>query len=297
LEINRCEVVDIDAPTRTLRGTTWFNIYSPKTAEYDLSLGPSPLGGGNSQNPLPRGEGRVRAAFVNRPETALSWLGLPGAAIGGMETPAASAPTFDEPYLCSRSEDSAQLENTPLAIGASMSFIGQWGTKAGELPAADLRHTADFVLAGTIENTLEIELTDAVLLYDRWAYILGDVRPGARLQIERDFDPRTIDTWLTRRKIVGDKDQTTPYDRADADVSRILQLMMFHESVGGRRYTGLLNRVHDRLDLSNHLTLRRAILLFRGPNASKLSINKAEVEATDSPTTTFYRCVLPVRRE
>ncbi len=46
LVINHVDVVDFDADSSLIRGTTWLNLYSPRIDTYDLSLGVEPAAGG-----------------------------------------------------------------------------------------------------------------------------------------------------------------------------------------------------------------------------------------------------------
>ena len=64
LRINQVDLVDIDAASRNVRGTTWLNLFSPETTEYDLSLEPQIAG---------------QEAGGKR-DLLWSWMGLPGPA-------------------------------------------------------------------------------------------------------------------------------------------------------------------------------------------------------------------------
>jgi hypothetical protein len=157
-----------------------------------------------------------------------------------------------------------------------------------------LRETPDGLISGGLTNAGSAPLADAVLLFERWAWPLGTLRPRETVQIDRLFSPRTIDTLLTQRKTVGDKDQITPYDRGGGDAGRILQMMMFYQAAGGRRYTGLSNGYVRFLDLSGHLRMGQAILMARGPAAGTWLLD-GQAAADDEPTT-YYRFVMPVNR-
>src|SRR5205807_5053456 len=115
------------------------------------------------------------------------------------------------------------------------------------------------------------KLTNCALFYDRWALVIDDFSAGEPIRVDRA--PVTAETYLTARRIVGDRDQTTPYDPGSLDRARVLQMMTFYKAAGGRRYTGLLNRYQHALDLSDQLTLGRAVLVGFGPPASQLTID------------------------
>ena len=67
LQVNQADIVDVDAQSGVLRGTSWFHVYSPSTRAFDFEM--QTAGG----------------PFAGRQDgDALSWQGLPGAGLGGM---------------------------------------------------------------------------------------------------------------------------------------------------------------------------------------------------------------------
>ena len=67
LQVNQADIVDVDAQSGVLRGTSWFHVYSPSTRAFDFEM---------------QTEG---GPFAGRQDgDALSWQGLPGAGLGGM---------------------------------------------------------------------------------------------------------------------------------------------------------------------------------------------------------------------
>ncbi len=84
LRVNQIDLVDIDAENGWARGSTWFNLFSPANAAYDLSVKPISLGA--TDQPAPDAEG------------LLSWFGLAGSGLGAMNSAAASLPLVDQPY-------------------------------------------------------------------------------------------------------------------------------------------------------------------------------------------------------
>ena len=75
-----------------------------------------------------------------------------------------------------------------------------------------------------------------MLFYDRWAYLIPQFSAAEPIDAApfTDLQSETADTYFTRRKIVGEQTQTTPYDRAGTDRSRInFQIMMFYRVAGG----------------------------------------------------------------
>ena len=154
------------------------------------------------------------------------------------------------------------------------------------------------MLAGSIINRLGFALADARLFYDRWVYPIRELASGQELMIREALQPLTSRTLLTRQQVVGSTDVTTTYDPQTIDVSRILEMMMFHQMAGGREYTAdLVNRYLRFCDLSGHLTAGRAILVARAANSgSELTVDGRPVDGPDDQRWVYYRVVLPVQR-
>jgi hypothetical protein len=117
----------------------------------------------------------------------------------------------------------------------------------------------------------------------------GDATP---IHLEK---PLNFNWRLTRRRVVDVKDITTPWDQRDMDVPRILEMMMFHGVAGGDKYTHLQHRYQSYVDLSEHLTNGRAILLGRAKqSASEIELNGQAAGERYDQRWTFYRVVFPV---
>jgi hypothetical protein len=65
--LNQVDLVDVDLESGLTRGTTWANLFTPRTVQFDLGLEPTP----------PLGKEPTEALFA--------WQGLPGAGLGGMD--------------------------------------------------------------------------------------------------------------------------------------------------------------------------------------------------------------------
>ena len=94
----------------------------------------------------------------------------------------------------------------------------------------------------------------------------------------------------------------TPYDQASVDVRYILDTMIFFETAGGRRYTGLDNQYQKFVDLSHLLSTNRAVLVGHPPDAESHCggrlLRNGQPFATDGDRqTTIYRFVFPVKPE
>ena len=71
--------------------------------------------------------------------------------------------------------------------------------------------------------------------------------------------------------------------------------MMFYQAAGGVNYTGLTHDYHSFIDMTDHLNLKRAILV--GEVASRgavFNINGESVSDQYDQVTTIVRIILPV---
>jgi hypothetical protein len=218
-----------------------------------------------------------------------SWLGMPGGGLGGMNSKAAGAPLFDEPYEIEVGQGSAR--GAPIAIWSSKAFVARWQAPAGGIEA-DLTSTGR--LHGRITSNLKTPLIDCVLLYDKYAWQLGEFSAGEVKQLDSQTHIQ-VESYLTKRELYSTRQQTPPYDRAGFDVPRILEVMMFHNAAGGANYSGLLHRQHRYTDLSSQLDFGKAILIGRATTGATVTIDGEAVKSDAmNQHHTVYRYVLPV---
>ncbi len=283
LQGNQVDLLDIDVESGLARGQSWFALYAPSSATFSVVLRPTWSG--------PHGE---------PVKTQLSWLGLPGGGLGGMNAPATEMPLFHEPYEVS--DQSAVASGVPLATWSSKWFTGRWTAPGNQLVRADLRENADRQLAGTIRLTdaaqSGFKLTNCTLFYDRWAYPIASFSADEPIDVAR-LESRTAETLLTERHLVSESSQSNPYDQAGPDRARILQMMMFYRIAGGHKYTGLLNRAEHELDCSDLLApgLGRAVLVGLGPPAAKIEVDGQPLPADAcAEQLSIYRFVIPVEK-
>ncbi|MFM8251889.1 MAG: hypothetical protein ACKOBW_09870 [Planctomycetota bacterium] len=295
LKVNQVDVVDIDLDSRMARGTTWANIYSPETKRFNLSLVESlPL-----EKPVASRD--VSAAAQPRNfERLLSWQGVPGRGLGGLNAETATSP-FRQSYRVAVQPEESQksdVEGLPIQVTSTKAISGRWWV---ELPAIDpgrLRaESLESKLEGDLVNPLATPLTEWFIVYHNWVY-RGDRELGAGDRVAMtDFKAtRYLDWQLTRRRVTSEnKDLSTPWDQASLDVPRITEMLMFHESAGGSSYTRLTHRYQAYVDLSDQLRMGRAMLIGRARTAATELRNDGEPfhEAHDLQAT-FYRILLPV---
>ncbi len=291
LRMNQADVVDVDVATGQVRGTTWFNLFSPRIDRFDLSLAPRP--------PLAV-DGPASAP--GDPKTLLGWLGLPGQALGGMNASAQGPTIWTDAYAFSPELNG--MLGVPIQAWASKSFTARWRTEAPTTVDANLTLVED-VPAGTIKNLLDVPLAECLLVHGTWAYRLGDIGPGETVTLAVDAPRSELKTVLTGRRYVQQekslRQRITPYDRSSTDIDYILSVMLFHEAAGGTRYTELSNAYQPFLDMSSLLKTGRAILVARirpggEPQRATEVLNYSRpIAGPDSRFADVYRFVIPVK--
>ncbi len=276
VRVNRIDLVDFDAETRLVRGTSWAAVFSPKVDLYDLSLGP-------------------RVAAEKSPVAAglvFSWLGLPGSGFGGMDATGSSTPMFTEAYDFSHNLE--RMQRVPIADWSSKAFVGRWwqsGTPAIEAQLSDTGR-----LVGTLNNRSQHALEDCVLFYERWAYPLRQLRPDQTIAIETDLDPQRVETYLRRVTVQGDRNVALPYDRASFDIAKIVEIMTSHSLAGGEKYTGLAHKYQGFVELSGLVQNGRAVLVGRSAGqAATLQRDAQPLVDAAGAQWTFQRYVFGVQ--
>jgi hypothetical protein len=292
LRLNQVDLVDVclDPSTPLIRGTTWMNVFSPRADAYDLRFVPQPSGEASEES-----------------QTLLSWLGLPGSALGGMDPRTDNRPLSDRPY--DFSPDLSRLKKVPIHVWSTKSLSARWSVPDPGLLEADVTQGADEGLLGTITSGLDVPLTDCWLAYGRWVYPLGTLEPGQRLDLApRWKDREVLLSRLTRNRLQKDelKNQyvavSTPYNPASFDIPAILRQMMFYRASGGQNYAGLLHRYQHFVDLSEHLNLDRGVLIgFTRQPAGQLQrgqgSNWQPVRGPEDMHWTCYRFVFPIEKK
>jgi hypothetical protein len=288
LRSNQVELVDIDLSTNTVRGTVWSSLFSPASEPYNLSLVAQ----------LPTTETAPvdsQSALTAAPQNLVAWLGLPGDALGGMNRQNASATLpIDRPYDFSGALDG--LSEVPIQVWSTKSLLSRWQTTAKVPLETELNEDIDNLLQGRITNHLDVILDVGRLFYDRWAYQVPKLAPGASVRVGIDINPVTARTMLTQQRIIGAKEIVGAYDPQSKDVPRILELMMFHKLAGGDQYTGgLFNRYQNYVDLSPLVDLSRAVFVARVRTpGSQLERDGKPIAADEGHHWVYYRFVIPV---
>jgi hypothetical protein len=290
LRINQIDLVDMDAASGRMRGTTWLNVFSPRMESFDFAVQPHKPEGG--------------LATGARAWTA--WLGLPGGALGGMNARAGGPALWIDQFQYAPDLDA--MSGVPIQVWSTKSLTARWEGPSAVCPAADLSE-ADPVIVGSITNTLPFPLQNCILAYRSSAYEIGTIAAGQSVRLGPTTKRSELKTLLTGQRHVrvdGDKwqNEATPYEQSSTDLAHILRMMMFYEAAGGRHYTRLWNDYQNFVDLSELLKAGRAILVAQTPTPASEGHQGAELlrggrslAGSQDQHGTIYRFVFPVKRE
>jgi hypothetical protein len=283
VRLNQAEIVDIDLAHHVTRGTAWFNLYSPSTRRFDISF--------VQQQP-------PKVMTLDNGGSWLTWQGLPGDALGGLESQQPAIAQHHE-YLQARSRGiHPQIESLTLEESASKCLTGCWWGK-NDLPA-ETKLTVDRygLLAGEFQQPLDITLSECLLAHGEKLYRLGTLSPGQRVVIAEQA-PLNLEARLTQRRVEQTKDVSTPWEQDSVDIPRIMQMLMFHEAARGSNYTGLTNRYQPQIDLSEHIRLGEAVLVGRSETPATELRNPSNlplIDSTEQTHWTWYRVIFPVNQ-
>lgn len=289
LAINQFDVVDYDQATGTMRGHTWASIYSPETTSYDLQIQPRldltlQEGGGE-----PLREGRM-----------MSWMGLPGRGLGGMNTTTSSA--FREPYAIEFGEQQvAAVQGMPIAISSTKQVEGLWWRTRVDGGEPNLVRKREY-LQGEFTNPFSVEIRDGLLFYNDWVYALRRrVLPRQTVSIAEMDEPRDLVWRLTRRRVVDAKNassyENTPWDPSNESPGRMMEMMSLYQLAGGQLYTQLSHRYFDHVDVSHHLANGRAVFIGRVEAPLADIVQDGSPLASNPRRYGFCRAILTVKEE
>jgi hypothetical protein len=327
LLLNQVDLVDVDLTTGQVRGQTWFNVFSPNSTTYNVSVTPR----------LPGSEGvaatadEVGAAPAPAPappaadgmRTVVSWLGLPGEALGGMER-SGSPGLFQGSYEFAPQSDTDRenprpmtMQNVPIQVWSSKSFTARWTKPADSQPPAiafNLRRRGDRI-QGTLRNPMDVALKDCLLVFRAQGgsgrrpqvVAIPELKAGQTHSIGLMESPSDLAEHLKGIHYVSGDDKSTmltrrarEYSSTGTDVPAILKWMSFYDVVGGHDYTRLLHRYQGHVDLSHlfheKLPDNRAILIgFSSQQAAQVHFGDRDVEGhANDRHWTCYRFVTQV---
>ena len=203
---------------------------------------------------LPNGEPPAEA---NR---SLAWFGKAGSGFNGIYSRDMqnAAPLGGEGYLIAPALDKAG--DVPIAVWSCKNLVYRWLGRAGGQGVDIALQEENRQPAGTVTNRLTrggkgVTLAHAYLAYDGWAYLLGTLRPGETVSINSATRRVRLNTFMSSESIEdsaeqGGQAEKSPYDTGSHDAAYVLRAMLFYDSAGGRKRTGLANDYQGFTDFS-----------------------------------------------
>jgi hypothetical protein len=282
LKINQIEIVDLDLVRGQERGTFWTALFSPETRAFSLSAKPA--------------AGRPQSSIEG---VQLAWQALPGDGLGGVDTelpPLTTGPSA--PYAVQDGDGSAPatISELPLAMASSKMFAGAWwGTIPTAADASQLRRGKLREIEGTFRVVAPVPLKNAYLAHGDWIYRAhNELTPGASIDVTH-LERKHLEYQFTQRRVLKDKEFATPWNQEEADIPRIIDIMMFHGGVRGRGYTVLSHRYQGELDLTPLIHKGYAVLVGRSDTpAVALLGDDQPLDDANVRRWTWYRVIYPV---
>ncbi len=280
--INHVEVVDLDATSGHVRGWVWAQIYSPQTDTRDVRL--------PNKNTLD----------IELSGDRLGWQGLPGTGLGGMQTRARSS-LIQQSYSATQTDNRMELKNVPIQVASSKPLFASYQGQLKNPVISELTYDVGVSeFSGSITNPLNVELTNCAIFYKNFLIPLNNsLGPGetfdvefARTQSFESFIKRRTGSVKTENGSEGEVNSR--WDKKNTNIPRILLMMMFYNATGD--YSELTNGYMNKIDLSSHLDLNRAILIGRVKSAATpLQIDNQPANNQLDTTWTMVRIVYPVK--
>jgi hypothetical protein len=284
MQINQLEIIDIDASNNTIRGNTWSNVFSPETGQHSIGFD----------------YGDPEA--IEGQEHLTSWLGSPGDGIGGMQSKAGLSVSQSR-YRSNMSSDengriTTAIDNFPLQVSSTRALHTEWSGKFKKEVVSKLKFE-NSTLTGQIVNPFPFELKNVRVIYRNYASVLNNTLPAEGIaDLVGESTEWTVTNHLKRRRKTADKTdrgQNMPWDPTSDRMDRIADMMMFYAVAGGADYTSLSHDFHNRIEMSDHLILDRAILVGEvETKTSQILIDGQPANESYDQQLTVFRILLPV---
>ncbi len=290
LQCNRIEIFDIDTIQGIGRGFAVSYLYGHEAYRFDLEVAE---------------DDSLRSISGGTQQMLTVPFGYPGESFGGIqiEIEDARLPAYQVPIVRAGTALNdpirTSLKGLPLASRSSKGIATRcWFTPKLATEVSLQHRPGSELLRGELVNPLPLDLLDGMLIYRNWAYLLPTRFPsGGRIADVSSLRQKNFRWQLSRQQALESETETEAWDPMMSNSPvRVAEMLMFHDAVGGTRYTGLRDDPLSFLDLSHVLAEDRCILV------GKLAKRLTTIEATDQKSNqqptgdslTLLRVVLPV---
>lgn len=290
LRCNRLEIVDIDAIEKLGRGFSWNYVFTHHANQFDVSVDASD---------------RLDVLASNISEIRTAPFGNPGPSFGGIQISGEDSSLGA--FRVAVNQEGANLHGgiDGLAIAPrSSKSLATWLNFEPKLdnvvPLNKSRGSDE--LQGALVNPLEVDLLDGMLIYRNWVFILPTRFPaGGKISNIKKVRQKNFRWRLSRQEALEkNATKTESWEPADyGSLTRVAEMLMFHDAVGGTRYTSLKHNPLSFLDLSHLLADDRCMLVGRlkKPMMDLRLTNSQSKDKTSIPTgnvVPMVRMILPV---
>ena len=134
------------------------------------------------------------------------------------------------------------------------------------------------------------------VVFDGKVYPVGRTfKAGASVDIFDISDQsQGIANYYSRYQDGSSKGNRRRWSVLEESAQRIVRQMMFNQDIGGAKYTGLINRYEEFLDLSHTLSYNRAVLVARTSQGNSQYVVSGDRDVTLETRNNFYRIVFKV---
>lgn len=252
------EFLDIDSSTRTAQLFRWSYLYSHPAQTVSVEAQPSDS---------------LAAIIDTTVYQVLYPFGAPSREMGGIQIDAWSSPihvpiTAHDPVTATAQQElslASRIETLELAPRSSKSLAVQMQLNTTLDASAVQRRRGSELLQGELVNPFDVDLLDAMLVYQNWVYLLPTRFPAGAVVPDVDRLRQKNFRWqLSRQRALESSSETEAWDVTETNQPvRLAEMLMFHDAVGATRYTGLQNEILGRLDWTDLLSEDRCILVAR----------------------------------
>lgn len=291
-QLNRLELIDVDGQSGIARSVLWAQAYSPTATRHDLRLVANAADG----------------ATMASADGYLSWLGMPGRGMGGLDTSATAFSPLGAEYRQGVWPGGSRLplglQGVPINTASTKALMSRWQGITDRRVEADLTRSSSGLPEGALINATGADFLAAWLVAGDWAWRLGPLPDGATISIDASRPPLTLKT-LIRRDFLKTRGANAPpgqqaaqtKDLGDYDLDGLAALVMFTDALGGE-ITQLENHFLPFTDLSSVFDWDQAVLVARlSPSAgTRIHSGKTHYAAPADKSRVYYRYLLEVGR-
>lgn len=294
LQFNQLDLVDFDAASKTIRGRSWITLYSPANQRFRVSV--------EHGNTLVRSPAQTATGAA---PSRLSWSGVPENSVSGTYRSGGTG-LGGHPYRFEEGE--LGVANLPILQWSTKTLSAEWQIESDQsLVECDVVSAGAGQLTGSVVHHLPGPLEECLFVVGGWVYLpVGQTQslppnvpwqPGGAQARARDLKALLTGESRMRKEVDALRTEilttTVPWNPLGRNRVDLMNMLSFHQAVGGSDYTTLAGAALRNLELTRLMELGRGILVGRVASpAGKVQIDGATPAAAQNDT--FVRLVVPV---